>query len=81
MITFQITIMRLVTDLIRIAAAGGGLRIDASKKCITDIIRIASAAKTSSTVVIIEKTDNLLTSDMIRIANAGEGCVIFNDLL
>lgn len=70
--------MYFTTDLIRIAAAGGGLRIDASKFITTDLIRIAAAASNQRSILILENTGNILTSDKIRIAAAGKGSVIFN---
>ena len=36
---------RITTDLIQIAAAGGGFRLEAAVRLITDLIQIAVAAK------------------------------------
>lgn len=70
--------MEFATDLIRIAAAGGGLRIDASKYFTTDLIRIAAAASNHRSLLILDNSENIFTSDKIRIAAAGKGAVIFN---
>ena len=73
--------MMLVNDIIRIASAGGGLRIDCTKYMVSDIIRIAAAASNKHANIILENTSRLLASDAVRIAAAGQGCVIFNDLI
>ena len=70
----------LTTDLVRIAAAGGGLRIDCSKHLTSDIIRIVSAASIGGGLVFLEKTSRLMQFDKVRIAAASKGHVIFNDL-
>lgn len=68
------------SDLVRIAAAGGGLRIDCSKHMVSDIVRIAAAASQSRAMIILENSGKLMTSDAVRIAAAGKGYVIFNDM-
>lgn len=69
----------VVSDLVRIAAAGGGLRIDCSKKVVADLVRIANAASMGGGYLILENTEKMIVSDKIRIAVAGNGHVIFND--
>lgn len=69
-----------VSDLIRIAAAGGGLRLDCTKHYVSDIIKIACAASDSQAKLILENSNKLYVSDAIKIASAGHGSVIFNDL-
>lgn len=66
-----------VTDLIRIAAAGGGFTLNAKNKPVTNLVRIAAAASTHNSKIIFTQTENLSVSDLIRIAAAGKGCVIF----
>lgn len=70
----------LTTDLIRIAAAGGGLHVDCKKHLLSDLIRIVSAASIGGGLVFLENSSRLLTYDKIRIAEASKGHVIFNDL-
>lgn len=70
----------MVSDLVRIAAAGGGLRLDCSKHMVSDIVRIAAAASQHRAMIILENCGRLMASDAVRIAAAGKGCVIFNDL-
>ena len=48
---------------------------------VSDIIRIAAAASNKHANIILENTSRLLASDAVRIAAAGQGCVIFNDLI
>lgn len=69
----------LTSELIRIAAAGGGLRIDCSKRLTSDLIRIAASASSGGVLVILENTAHMLNSDKISIAAAGKGAILFND--
>lgn len=71
----------LTTDLVRIAAAGGGLRIDCSKHLASDIVRIASAASMGGGYIYLENSVRLSTIDKVRIAAASKGHVIFNDVV
>lgn len=68
------------SDLVRIAAAGGGLRIDCSKHLVSDLIRIASAAHMGGGYIFMENAGRLMVFDKVRIASASKGHVIFNDL-
>ena len=70
----------VVSDLVRIAAAGGGLRIDCSNKMVADLVRLANAASMGGGYLILENTERMMESDKIRIAVAGKGHVIFNDI-
>lgn len=70
----------MTSDLIKIAAAGGGMRIDCKKRMVSDIIRIASNASQSRACILLVNTDSLQVSDLLRIAGAGKGCVIFDDV-
>ena len=70
----------LTSDLIRIAAAGGGFFIDCSKHLVSDLIRIASAARMGGGMIYLENSSRILTSDKIRIASAGKGHVVFKGI-
>lgn len=70
----------LTSDLIRIAAAGGGLHIDCTKHLTSDLVRIASAASMGGGCIYLENSSRILTSEKIRIAAASKGHVVFNDL-
>lgn len=73
--------MLMVSDLVRIAAAGGGLRIDCRGKMVSDLVRVAAAGSGKGARIILENTGHILVSDKIRIAAAGQGCVLFNDIV
>lgn len=71
----------VTSDIIRLANAGAGMRIDCSNKLVSDLVRIAVAAKNGHGLIFLENTNRLLVSDKIRIANAGKGHIIFNDII
>lgn len=70
----------MISDLVRIAAAGGGLRVNCKGKMVSDLVRIASASSVGQSTVVMENTSELMVSDKIRIASAGKGHVFFNDV-
>lgn len=43
-----------------------------------NLVRIAAAAAHAHTQITIKGATQMLTDDMIRIASAGKGCVIFD---
>lgn len=71
--------MMPVDDLVRIAAAGGGFRLDASMRDRDDLIRIAAAAKNGGGVVTFRGLSMRSANDLITIAAAGKGHVILED--
>jgi hypothetical protein len=70
---------KTTSDLIRIAAAGGGLKLPAGARTTSDLIRIASAASNHSAKVYFSGISNRTASDLIRIGSAGKGSVVFED--
>lgn len=72
--------MSMVSDLVRIAAVGGGLRINCQGKMVSDLVRIAAAGSSKRSIIILENTKHIMISDKVRIAAAGQGCVIFNEI-
>jgi hypothetical protein len=68
-----------VDDLIRIANAGGGFRLDATHRYPDELMQIATAANTGGATVILCGMSKHYTDDLIRIATAGKGAVIFED--
>ena len=68
---------RLTDDLIRIAAAGGGFRLQAGSCLTEDLIRIAAAAGHSGARLYFAGMSSRLTDDLIRIGAAGKGSVVF----
>ena len=63
-------------DLVRIAAAGGGFTISASRGT-DDLVRIAGAAAGKSARVRITNAAALGAENLVRIASAGCGAVEF----
>jgi hypothetical protein len=66
---------KATNDLIRIAAAGGGMYGEGSKST-DDLIKIAAAASGKGVRVIVTKASGKQTEDLVRIAAAGKGCVL-----
>lgn len=66
-------------DLIRIANAGGGFRLNVSGRKTEDLIHIANAASNKGATVIFTGLSEHTTDELIRIGNAGKGSVIFED--
>lgn len=71
--------VRSTDDLIRIAAVGGGFRLDAAVRSTDDLIRIAAAARTGGARLFLSGMAVRMTDDLIRIGAAGKGCVVFED--
>jgi hypothetical protein len=64
-------------ELIQLLAAGAGLIVEAQAKKTSDLIELASQAKTTGVTIIFMGMHNKSTSDLIRIASAGRAHVIF----
>lgn len=64
-------------SLIRILAAGGGLRLDAGRYPPDMLVRFAAAAASGGAPLILENADSKPPDDLVRIAAAGEGRVMF----
>lgn len=70
---------RLVDDLVRIAAAGGGMRLNIGSRLTEDLVRIAAATKSGGGTLFLCGVSSRLTQDLVRIAAAGGGHVVFED--
>lgn len=70
--------LRSTADLVRIAAAGGGLILDASLRSTADLMQIAAAAKRGGARVLFRGMTLRQTGDLIQIAQAGGGSVQFS---
>ena len=70
--------MLMTNSLIEIAAVGGGMIIDAKKIMTNDLIRLAVAASNGSGKIILKNLDGKMSNDLIKIAAAGKGNVIFD---
>lgn len=67
-------------DLIKIARAGGGFIIDTNGRTDDDLIRIATAAAQGGGTVTIQRVRYKRTIDLVEIAVAGRGHVVFDFL-
>jgi hypothetical protein len=68
---------RTTDDLVRITAAGGGLRIDGATKTVDDLVRIVAAGSGNGARVVIENSSRFTTDQLVRIAAAGKGSALF----
>lgn len=72
------TVNHLTSDsLVRVAAAGGGVRLAAGKYTSDSLVRIAAAGSSTQARITIENSKALTSDSMVRIAAAGKGCVSF----
>ncbi|MBI1853624.1 MAG: hypothetical protein HYR85_25075 [Planctomycetes bacterium] len=69
--------MRSIDDLVRIAAVGGGLRLDASMYSVKDLRRLAAATSQKRARLVLRANDKFTTEDLVLIAAAGGGLVEF----
>ena len=70
---------RTTEELMQIAAAGGGFRFNSGTRHTDDLTRIAAAAKSGDATVVLAGISDRPTADLIQIAAAGKGSVIFED--
>lgn len=68
---------RSTEDLVRIAEAGGGFRLDAAVRRTDDLVKIAAAASSWGVRLVFAGMNLRPTDDLVRIADAGEGSVEF----
>ncbi|MDP9648411.1 MULTISPECIES: hypothetical protein [Paraburkholderia] len=67
----------LTDDLVRIAAAGGGFRLQAGVRATEDLVRIAAAGSRHNARLIFVGLGARTTDDIVRISAAGKGGVFF----
>lgn len=67
-----------IDQIVRIAAAGGGMNINTQGKTVDQVVRIAAAASNNKAQLVIRNTQNYTTDQLVRIAAAGKGCVFFD---
>lgn len=70
---------RHIDDLIRIATAGGGMRLNGNRILIDDLVRLAASAKASGARIYLSGLSGHSTNDLVRIGTAGRGSVVFED--
>jgi len=66
-------------ELIKIAVAGGGFVLDAESKAQEDLVAIAGAASHEGATLVLRNASRKTTDDMVEIAFASKGSVIFSD--
>lgn len=64
-------------DLVRLASAGAGFRLDAAGRSTDDLVKIAAASSGWGVRLVFAGVDDRPFDDLIRIAEAGEGNVEF----
>lgn len=69
--------MKTTDELVKIAAAGGGLVVEAGRRTTEELMRISAAAKHSGATVVFRNVAMRKTDALVRIAGAGKGRVIF----
>lgn len=69
----------LVDDLIRLAAAGAGFRIDVTLRPTNDLIRIAAAARQGGARITFSGIGLRQRDELIQIAAAGGGNISFEE--
>lgn len=69
---------RKTSELIRIAAAGGGFSLDAKLRTTSELTQIASAAARGGGTIHLNGMEIRKTSELEQIASAGKGRVVFD---
>ena len=71
--------LKPIHDLVQIAAAGGGFRINARAKLTSDLVQIAAAASRNGAHIIFVGLKLRPQNELVQIAAAGKGCVFFEE--
>ena len=68
---------RTTNDLVRIAAAGGGVSIDAATMTTDQLVQVVAASNAKSGSIIVRNASTKTTDDLVCIAAAGSGNTVF----
>ena len=68
---------RSTDELVRIAAAGGGFILDASRRPTGDLIRLATAAALKGARITLRGIEQRHTDELVSIGAAGKGNIVF----
>ena len=68
---------RQAEDILKIIKAGGGVILSARYQITENLIAFARASSSHKSTIILKDTDNLETDDLVNIARAGQGNVVF----
>ena len=66
-------------ELVKIAESGGGFKLDCALKSVDDLSKIAQAAHSGGATLILTGINLRSTEDLVQIAAAAKGSVIFED--
>lgn len=69
--------LRSIEELLKIAQAGGGFKLDASRCTTDDVVKLAEVIGRCGAELRISKIYSKSTDDLVKIASAGKGHVIF----
>ncbi len=69
--------LRSIEELIKIAEAGGGFSMDASRCTTDEVVRVARVAGEHGAELRISRICGKSTEDLVKIAAAGKGHVFF----
>lgn len=69
--------LKPIHELIQIASAGGGFRLDSALRPTHELVQIANAASKVGTRITFAGLRLRPTHELVKIASAGKGCVFF----
>ncbi|OHB39322.1 MAG: hypothetical protein A2Y09_03560 [Planctomycetes bacterium GWA2_39_15] len=67
--------LKTTMELVQIAAAGGGFRLDAAMRTTPELVQIAAAASRTGARVTFAGLKFRTTPELVQISAAGKGCV------
>jgi hypothetical protein len=70
---------RATNDIVRIAAAGGGIRLKAGGRTTNELVEVAAAASRGGARLFLCGLDGRTTDELVMIAAAGKGAVVFDN--
>jgi len=73
--------LKRTDELVRIASAGGGFSINAGLRQTSDLITIARAGSIHGAPLVFRGLNLRTTDEIVSIAQAGKGCVSFEEKL
>ncbi len=68
---------KMTEQIVQVILAGGGVSVDAQTKMTEHLLEIASAAAEAGTPVVLRNANSKMTAELVEIARAGKGKVLF----